>query len=221
MSMGMASGATPAPTKEVPSWKLLTMMTIAGAIAGLLIVSSYQLTLPRIEEHKSELLREAVHEVLKAPRSFDTLYLHAGALTKALPNGTSSKGLDRIYVGYDAAGKRIGFAVSATENGFQDPITLMFGYDAAQHRLIAMKVLSNKETPGLGDKIEKDTAFVNDFLGVATPITGVKKGALGTQPSDVVMITGATISSRAVIRIINNAIARWQPLMDAYKETGP
>ena len=32
------------------------------------------------------------------------------------------------------------------------------------------------------------------------------------------MITGATISSRAVIRIINNAIARWQPLMDAYHE---
>jgi Na+-translocating ferredoxin:NAD+ oxidoreductase RnfG subunit len=33
-----------------------------------------------------------------------------------------------------------------------------------------------------------------------------------------VMITGATISSRAVIRIIDNAIARWQPLMDAYRE---
>jgi Na+-translocating ferredoxin:NAD+ oxidoreductase RnfG subunit len=34
------------------------------------------------------------------------------------------------------------------------------------------------------------------------------------------MITGATVSSRAVIRIINTSIARWQPLMDAYRE-GP
>jgi hypothetical protein len=36
----------------------------------------------------------------------------------------------------------------------------------------------------------------------------------------VAMITGATVSSRAVIRIINDAVARWQPLMDAYQE-GP
>jgi Na+-translocating ferredoxin:NAD+ oxidoreductase RnfG subunit len=41
---------------------------------------------------------------------------------------------------------------------------------------------------------------------------------LAPGPNDVEMITGATISSRAVIRIINNAVARWQPLMDAYHE---
>ena len=217
MSMGMSAGA-PTVQKEVRSWKLLAMMTGAGALAGLLIVTSYQMTLPRIEQHKSEILRAAVSEVLKAPRTFDTLYLHDGALRRSLPPGTNTKGLERIYLGHDAAGNRTGFAISATENGFQDPVTLMFGYDAAARRLIAMKVISNKETPGLGDKIEKDTAFVNDFGGAATPLNGVKKGTATTQASDIVMITGATISSRAVIRIINNAIARWQPLMDAYRE---
>ena len=216
MSMGMTA-APPMARKEVPSWKLLSIMTAAGALAGLLIVTAYQATLPRIQHHQGEVMQLAIREVLKSPAAFDTLYLHDGALVKTLPAGTSSKGLEKIYLGYDAGGRRIGFAVSAAENGFQDLVTLMFGYDASSRRVIAMKVVANKETPGLGDKIEKDSAFVGEFLGVAAPLRGVKPGT-GKGDADVEMITGATISSRAVIRIINSAIALWQPLMDAYHE---
>jgi electron transport complex protein RnfG len=218
MSMGMTSGAPPLPAKDVRSWRLIAMMTIAGAVAGLLIVTAYQATLPRIEQHKAEVERAAVLEVLKEPASFDTLYLLDGALVKRLPAGTSPKGLEKIYLGHDAAGKRVGYALSGTENGFQDPVTVMFGYDAAAHELIAMKVISSKETPGLGNKIESDSAFIAGFLRAAAPLEGVKKDRGRSSPNDVVMITGATISSRAVIRIINDAIARWQPLMDAYRE---
>ena len=217
MSMGASAGAPPAAAQDVRSWRLLALMTVAGAVAGGLIVTAYELTLPRIEHHKGEVMRAAVQEVLKAPRSFDTLYLHAGALVKALPPGADPKAAEKIYLGHDAAGKRVGFAVSATENGFQEPITVMFGYDAAARQVIAMKVIANKETPGLGDKIEKDSVFVAEFAGAAAPLSGVKPKA-GKGPNDVEMITGATISSRAVIGIINNAIARWQPLMDAYRE---
>lgn len=218
MSMGMSGGAPPVAAKDVRSWKLMAMMTIAGGVAGLLIVTAYQVTLPTIEHHKGEVARAAVQEVLEEPASFDTLYLHDGALVKRLPPGTSTKGVAQIYLGHDAAGKRVGFALSGTENGFQDPVTVMFGYDAASHRLIAMKVIANRETPGLGNKIESDSAFINGFMNAAAPITGVKKDRGKSRPNDVVMITGATISSRAVIRIINDAIARWQPLMDAYRE---
>lgn len=218
--MSMMTGSAPPPAAaEAPSWKLLAMMTAGGAIAGLLIVTSYQATLPRIEHHKAEVLRAAIQEVLKAPDSFDTLYLLGGQLTRTLPAGTNAKDLEKIYLGRDASGNHTGFAVSATESGFQDPVTVMFGYDAAQRRLIAMKVISNKETPGLGDKIEKDSSFVADFRDAATPLNGIKKGGgtAAARENDIVMITGATISSRAVISIINNAIVRWEPLMNAYR----
>ena len=214
------SGAPRAATDPVPSWKLVAMMTVAGGLAGLLIVTAFQVTLPRIQHHQREVMQVAIKEVLRSPARFDTLYLHDGALVKTLPIGLSQKGVEKIYLGYDASGKRTGFAVSAAENGFQDLVTLMFGYDAAKHQLIAMKVIANKETPGLGDKIEKDEAFVNEFVDAAAPLKGVKPGGGDAGPGDVVMITGATISSRAVIRIINNAITRWQPLMDAYREEG-
>jgi electron transport complex protein RnfG len=212
------TSAPPVVAKDVRSWKLLAMMTGGGAIAGLLIVSAYTLTLPRIERHQGEVMEAAVKEVLEAPASYDTLYLYNGALVKSVPASTDTKKLEKVYLGHDAAGKRMGFAVSAAENGFQDLVTLMFGYDASAHKLIAMKVIGNKETPGLGNKIETDSAFVNGFVNAVAPINGVKKDRGKSTPNDVVMITGATISSRAVIRIIDNAIARWQPLMDAYRE---
>ena len=217
MSMGMSAGARPVAAKDAPSWRLLALMTTAGAIAGLLIVTAYQATLPRIERHKGEVVQAAVREVLAAPRTFDTLYVYKGALVKALPAGVSTKGLETAYLGHDGAGKRVGFALSGTEYGFQDPVTVMFGYDAQARRLIAMKVISNKETPGLGNKIESDSAFVNGFANAEAPLAGVKARGKN-RPNDIVMITGATISSRAVIRIINNAIAHWQPLLDAYHE---
>jgi Na+-translocating ferredoxin:NAD+ oxidoreductase subunit G len=219
MSMA-ASGGPPVVAKEVRSWKLLAMMTGAGAVSGLLIVTAFQATLPRIERHQADVMADAIREVLKEPARYDTLYAIDGKLVRELPATASAKTTDKVFLGFDAAGKRIGFALAGTENGFQDPVGVMFGYDAATHQVIAMKVIANKETPGLGNKIESDSAFVTSFVGAAAPLEGVKKDRGRSRPNDVVMITGATISSRAVIRIINNAIARWQPLMDAYREEG-
>ena len=219
MSMGMTS-APRAATKDVPSWRLVSMMTVAGALAGLLLVTTFELTLPRIQHHQAETMAAAIQEVLKAPARYDTLYLHDGKLVKGLPAGADEKKTARIFLGYDAAGKRVGFALSAMGVGFQDPMTLMFGYDAATKQVIAMRVIANKETPGLGSKIVTDSGFVAEFSPVGAPLEGVKKDRATGAANEVAMITGATVSSRAVIRIINDAIARWQPLMDAYRE-GP
>jgi len=77
-----------------------------------------------------------------------------------------------------------------------------------------MKVLDSKETPGLGDKIYKDKAFVEQFFkGPATPLKGVKIGAGKGLPNEVDTITGATISSTAVINIINHGLQEWQPVI--------
>jgi Na+-translocating ferredoxin:NAD+ oxidoreductase subunit G len=218
MSMGMSGGPPRAPARETRSWQLLAMMTGAGGIAGLLIVTAFQATLPRIEKHQAEVMADAIREVLKEPARYDTLYAVNDRLVRSLPTGVDAKTADRIFLGYDASGQRVGFAMAGTGNGFQDPITLMFGYDAAGRKVIAMKVVANRETPGLGNKIETDSAFLHGFVAAEAPLDGVKKDRGRSKPNDVVMITGATISSRAVIRIINEAIARWQPLMDAYRE---
>ena len=220
-SAPVALSATDSSAKapEVSSWKLLATLAIAGAAAGLLVVAVYKATLPTIERYEAAKVEGAVREVLKAPARWDTLYLQKGVLTKAPAPGDDRKGLPTAYVGYDAAGKKLGAAVTAQEPGFQEEVLLMIGFEPSSGTLIGFKVLAEKETPGLGDKIELDTSFGAQFPGRIAPLKSVKtRGA--TDPSQVQTITGATISSRAVIRIINHAVERWQPLLAAYEKAG-
>ena len=201
---------------EASIWKLVLTLGGAGALAGFLIVFVYAWSEPIIRAYKAEQLKLAVQEVLKGPDRFDTLYVYDEALVRELPKGVDGTSLEQIFLGYTESGERIGFAVAFGEPGFQDIVRIIFGYDRASQALLGMKVLDSKETPGLGDKIEKDTSFVNQFDGVLSPLVGVKARESTGDPHEIDMITGATISSRVVIRIINNQIERLGPLMDAY-----
>src|ERR1019366_4253153 len=173
-----------------------------------------------IQKHAGEQIDGAVREVLKAPVRWDTLYLIGNAVTGTPPAGSDKRELTKAYVGFDAAGARIGDAVVAAEPGFQELLTLMIGFDPSTGALTGYKVLDQKETPGLGDKVEVDKSFGAQFAGRIVPLKGVKTLVAGN-PGQVQTITGATISSRAVIRIINNAVAKWRPLLEAHDRRGP
>lgn len=213
---------TPPPSAKAPevsSLKLLATLALAGAAAGLLVVAVYKATLPTIEKYEAAKVEVSVREVLKSPARWDTLYLKNGALTNAHLSAGDAKDLPKAYVGYDASGKEIGAAVTAQEPGFQEEVLLMIGFEPSNGKLIGFKVLEEKETPGLGDKIERDTSFSSQFAGSVPPLKGVKARS-GSNLSEVQTITGATISSRAVIRIINHAVEKWQPLLAAYRSEG-
>ena len=100
--------------------------------------------------------------------------------------------------------------------GFQDTIALLYGYRPGEKIVVGMEVLESRETPGLGDKIYKDAAFVGAFsaLSVEPEIVAVKKGTK-SQPNEIDAITGATISSKAVVRIINETQAKWSGQLPA------
>jgi electron transport complex protein RnfG len=200
-------------TKPVSSTTMLATLGGAGAVVGLAIVLIYLWTLPSIERYKAGILRGAIAEVLRDPARTDTLFLVKGALAEKRPAGDPDIPVERVFVGYAADGTPLGYAIATTEVGFSDPIEMLFGYEPKSHALLGLKILVSKETPGIADKIEKPF-FLEQFRKVVAPLAGVKASA--TKPGDVVMISGATISSRAVIRGITKAIDRWQPLLDSY-----
>jgi electron transport complex protein RnfG len=182
----------PRPPSSSPA-RLVGTLAGSGALAGFLLVFAYQASQGTIAAHKEEMLRRAVLEVLKEPARFEALDV-AG---------------ERVYAGYDAAGRRVGYAIVAAAPGFADTVRVIFGYDPVTRKLLGMKVLESKETPGLGDKIEQEP-FVRQFEGASTPLVGVKGGGAG---EGIDMITGATISSRTVISIINRALERLAPAL--------
>ena len=204
--------------RDAPTSKLLLTLGTAGAVAGLAIVFVFRGTQPTIARYKAEQLRLAVQEVLQQPDRFDTLYVVDGALTADRPTG-AIEAYEKVFMGFRGA-DRVGYAINAGQPGFQDVIELIFGYEPERQSVLGMKVLESKETPGLGDKIEKDEAFVSQFNGAVTPLVPIKPREATGDPHEVDMITGATISSRTVIRSINAALEQYSPLIAAYREPG-
>jgi len=198
---------------------MMATLGVAGMCSGLAIVGIFLLTQPRIERNRAEALEAAIFRVLKGARSRVAYVVRD---SKLVPFESPDGGLpkeDAVYAGYDASGKLVGFAIPAEGAGFQDTIKLIYGFDAKTERVVGMEVLESRETPGLGDKIIKDAKFLANFhnLAVEPKIVAVKSGKKSDNEVDA--ISGATISSKAVVKIINDANDRWLDRVVALAKT--
>ncbi len=194
-------------TEGPSSLRLVLTLAIAGLISGIAIIGIYESTLPTITANKARELREAVFKVLPGVSQMQQLVYRDGELVAA---EQLKQGEQAVYGGYDKQGDFVGYAIPGAGPGFQDTIGLLYGYTPEQKRVLGMEVLESRETPGLGDKIYKDADFVGSFSALSTEpeIVAVKKGTK-SQPNEIDAITGATISSKAVVRIINETHSEW------------
>lgn len=194
-------------TTAPSSLRLIMTLAIAGLISGIAIIGIYETTLPTITANKARELRAAVFKVLPSASQMQQLVFRDGALVAA---EELQKDERAIYGGYDQQGGFVGYAIPAAGPGFQDTIGLLYGYTPERKLVTGMEVLESRETPGLGDKIYKDADFVGSFraLSIDPEIVAVKKGTK-SQPNEIDAITGATISSKAVVRIINETHTEW------------
>lgn len=202
--------------------RLVATLTVAGLLSGLAIVSAHRLTQPRIRDNQAAALERAVLEVLPGATRMERRVLREGRLEVAVgPAGGLDESLFAGFADTDGAPRLVGWAVPASGAGFQDTIKLIYGLDPAGARVIGMAVLESRETPGLGDRIYKDPEFVAEFADLATePAIELIQGH-GEAAHQVDAITGATISSRAVVRILNQANARWRPLLPDPAQVAP
>jgi len=208
--------------KEPGSGRLIATLGLAGLFSGILLVGAYLLTLPMIQANKARELEAAIYKVLPGSKSYETLVLKDGDLELFKNEDTSKKGAppNSIFAGYDSTGALVGIAVPAEEPGFQDIIAGIYGYNPNSKAIIGFAVLDSKETPGLGDKITKDVDFQTNFvaLSVEPEIVVVKKGEK-KNPNEVEAITGATISSKAVVRLLQKSLGEWKPAIEKYIES--
>lgn len=199
--------ATEIPSEPGPA-RLIATLGLAGFFAGLLLVSGFVLTRPIIEQNKAEALKAAVYQVLDGCVTFEQLTWDGKNLGKGTPTTELAA---PVYIGFRADGQAIGFAITSEEPGFQDIIKAIYGYDQKGDQIIGMEILESKETPGLGDKIFKDARFKTNFetLAVLPEIISVKYGEK-KNPHEVEAITGATISSKAVTRLLQKGMEKWR-----------
>lgn len=167
-----------------------------------------------------------VYEITKGPIAKSQLEKKTRALQQVLPEFNNDPlkemsvrdvdGGKLIFYPAREDGKPVGIAVDTfTNQGFADQIRLMVGF-TPKGKIIDIAVLSQKETPGLGDKIDrKKSDFSRQFEGKdpATYRLSVTKDG-----GDVDAITAATISSRAFCDAVKRAYENLPPEIKEAKQ---
>ena len=212
--------AIPAAT-PTPAVNLIRALGGVGIICALLIVFSYQLTLPTITRKKLEYLQEAVYRTLPNAKTSVAFVLNGAG--EMVPDEDGAGTGEVFYAGYNSGGDLVGVAFQSQGQGFQDVIHMLFGYDPKAQTIIGFQVLESRETPGLGDKIEKDAHFQANFTALDVSLDeggmlrhGVELVPAGstTEAWQIDAISGATISSRAIARILAENAKQWVPVLN-------
>jgi electron transport complex protein RnfG len=208
-------------TQSASSLKMLQTMVGIGIVCALMIVLTYEGTLPRVEKLKAEALEKAIFKVLPGTAKTQAFRLDENNGFLSYQEKEASDQV--VYAGFDESNQLVGIAIQASGQGYADILRVLYGYDPEQQTIVGLHVLESKETPGLGDKIEKDPAFLEnftaldvslnqDFSALNNIVLTVKNGAK-KNPWEVDGITGATISSRAIGNILGMSTAEWIPLI--------
>lgn len=207
---------------QASSWEMIRALGGIGILCSILIVFAFQFTLPIIEKNKTEYLEKSIFNVLVGATSRVTYKITDDNNVELMQ--TDEPKTRKVYAGYNDSGELVGIAIEASGQGFQDVIRLLYGYSPEKKAVIGFTVLESKETPGLGDKIQNDPAFLRNFetLDVSlndngsapkNPIEMAKSGSKHN-PWQIEAITGATISSRAVTKIMKQSTEEFIPIIE-------
>lgn len=202
-----------------PAFSMLRTLGLVATISGFLVVLTYRITLPMIEHNKQIAIERALYKVIPGAVSRRDFAIIGNTIQArdAITNGIP------LYAGYDSDGQLKGVALETAAAGYQDVIRILYGYDPYCECIRGIEVLKMAETPGIGDKIIKDREFVKNFAalearpntsgaGLENAIVPVKHGTK-TKPWQIDAISGATISSKAVARMLNGSGQQLVPII--------
>ena len=192
--------------KEASIWRLAIVLTSIALIAALALTGVYALTKDPIEKGQREKKEKALQAVLPDYKGTvrDTVIVDAD--NEEIP----------VHLAIGENGELCGAGIETyTKKAFAGRFDLMVGFDA-EGSIVNTEVIKAGETPGLGDKINKDKSDFALQLNHQNPAEFqlvVKKDG-----GDVDAITAATISSRAYCDAVQRAYDVFMKIKEDYHE---
>ena len=180
---------------------MIAVLACVGLISGLALVFVYRYAAPLIAENRATEMKAAIFKIFPDAKSYKEK-----PFTPPLQAKAGQAHLRGVYEVMAAGGKILGYAFLAEGNGYQGPIKIMAGLKPDLETLWGVEILESQETPGLGQEITTDK-FRAQFkgLGAASGIVYVKN-VKPSKRNEIQAITGATVSSSAVVGILNERI---------------
>ena len=189
--------------KRIP--KPVIALAVIALIAGVALSGVYSVTKDTIDEQKAQAALEAYRAVIPGAESFEAI--PAAEEVAGEVYGTS---FGRVYIneaveGLDAAGNTVGYAVSVTSaEGYDGNITLSIGL-SPEGTITSISFTELHETPGKGMLCD-EPAFRDQFNGRTVPSFKLLKDGGATAENEIDAVSGATVSSKAVVNAVNAAL---------------
>ena len=192
--------------KKDSIWRLVIVLTCISLLAALALTGVYALTKGPIELGQKEKKEKALQAVLPD---------YQGAVRDTLIVDADNEEIP-VHLAIGKDGELCGAGIETyTKKAFAGRFDLMVGFDA-DGAIVNTEVIKAGETPGLGDKINKDKSdFAMQFnhQNPADYKLVVKKDG-----GDVDAITAATISSRAYCDAVQRAYDIFMKIKEDYHE---
>lgn len=168
--------------------KLALVLLAVAAIMAFVLGIVNEITKDRIAEIAAEKTATAYANVLPAD-------------DYATEVETDDTSITKMVVAKDASGETVGYVAETTFSGAQGMITMVVGLDD-ELNCTGVYVTKHSETSGLGAKAAETTegAWRDNVVGYGDGIALAKDGG------EIVAISGATITSRAVVNEVQAVI---------------
>ncbi|MBU1113100.1 MAG: RnfABCDGE type electron transport complex subunit G [Candidatus Omnitrophica bacterium] len=169
--------------------RIIGVLTSVCLVCAFLLALVYSRAAEKIEVNQNQRLKTAIANLAPGAEKVEEVSL----------------GDSTIFKLSDKKQKLIGYAFLAQGQGYQDKIAILAVIDVSFGKLSGIEILESSETPGLGGKIQ-ETDFLKQFkqLPVNNGLECVKTEAQAD--GQIKAITGATVSSRAVVDTINKKL---------------
>lgn len=187
-----------------PVWSAGLILAVIAAVCTSLVALTYSVTKGRIAANERAWLEQSLQPAL-AGVVYDN-DLTQSTLTIQLPHGLPGNEPVLVYRALQANEPVAALFVVTALDGFSGPIRLLIGIDAGGI-LTAVRVLSHRETPGLGDFIDSTKSdWIGQFEDKSLSAPDRQLWAIGRDGGEFDQVTGASITSRAVVKAIRQTL---------------
>ena len=185
--------------------KTILLVAIIATAAATLVSASWEFSRDRIAANRRAELLENLYSVLDpALKGRD---LNPVALTALDPELLGSDEPVEVFVPMAGSEPAAVIFASVAPHGYNAPIYLLVGIDPATSAITGVRVISHRETPGLGDQIEiRKSDWIRQFDGKSLVNPDSAGWAVKKDEGQFDSITGATVTPRAVVKAVYDTL---------------
>ncbi len=183
-------------------------LAIVAAVLTAVVVAVASVTRERIADNEQAWIRQRL-DALVAPETHDNDLL-ADSIAVTAPDLLGSTQPLRIYRARRGDMPEAAVIRAIAPDGYRGAIELLVAI-SRDGSLIGVQVIRHDETPGLGDAFEsRDVHWLDRFRGRSLTDPPPQRWTVRRDGGDFDAFTGATITPRAIVKAVRNALEYYQ-----------